>query len=1032
MVCLLTGYTQGFQPEKIYVRNIQLKEGLSQVVVTDMAQDAKGFIWISTFDGLNRFDGNYMKVFRHNPEDPSSLPSSKIHKLHAGNGRFLYLLSSDGFYIFDTRQNQTIYPSVLKKYKLSWVLEESESKVWFHINGKGLLRYNSLTEEVLEYFTPLIPKETDLLDILSFGNKIFSVFSNGDVLELDDNTGKFQLFNFPIPERVFTTATFDKYHQINLGSISGELYQFLPSNHQFQKSPLLALNQKLVAVNSIQYDSRKNILLLSSYGQGLFVYDYSTSKLIQLKKNEHILPIAANYCLKVFADRSGFIYLGYDGSGLDVFDPYVKKFVPIVRKDSDDTKTIKFVRKIAEDDQGNLIIGTAGSGLVRYTKTKNHFEFFSFKNLLNLSENYIIEMIRIGSELWLGFNGNGIAVVDLNTLQQKQSISVGPLSNQLSNGTIWSFLQDHKNRIWVGTRENGLNMIDSQRKVIRQFTAEAYPFFKNNGLRCLYQTREGIILIGTEKGIYQIDEQFKITRLFPQENSLRTGTLKSIKCFHQDYKGRIWTGTDGGGIAVYTKDFQLLRTLSTNDFLNNNVVYSILAENDSSFWISTNAGLSNIQWNESVLLKKANPQIRNFDESNGLQSNEFNTGAYTKLRDGRFVFGGLNGVNVFHPSEISNNPEVPVVYINEFKVFENPLQTKEDICFLDKVDLRHFENSISLSFSTLGFSLPGKIKYQYKLEGYDKEWINTTDRNYVSYTNLNSGKYEFQVRCANADGIWSDDYTRLQITIATPFYKTWWFILASVLLVVQLIYMIYKNKINQIREKEAIRIQYTKELAEVEMKALRAQINPHFLFNSLNSINNFILRNDTKLASRYLVKFSQLVRNILNNSSATFINLEEELQTIELYMIIEGMRFSNQFSYQIVLSPEIQPGSIRIPSLLLQPYVENAIWHGLLHKDGEKNIVISVKRNDQQYICIEIEDNGVGREKARQLESKTKKHKSFGMALGESRLRLMNLGSTPQSSVEVVDLHNVDGEATGTKIIITLFDAKFNQSILNQ
>jgi hypothetical protein len=483
---------------------------------------------------------------------------------------------------------------------------------------------------------------------------------------------------------------------------------------------------------------------------------------------------------------------------------------------------------------------------------------------------------------------------------------------------------------------------------------------------------------------------------------------------------------------VYTKDFQLLRTLSTNDFLNNNVVYSILAENDSSFWISTNAGLSNIQWNESVLLKKANPQIRNFDESNGLQSNEFNTGAYTKLRDGRFVFGGLNGVNVFHPSEISNNPEVPVVYINEFKVFENPLQTKEDICFLDKVDLRHFENSISLSFSTLGFSLPGKIKYQYKLEGYDKEWINTTDRNYVSYTNLNSGKYEFQVRCANADGIWSDDYTRLQITIATPFYKTWWFILASVLLVVQLIYMIYKNKINQIREKEAIRIQYTKELAEVEMKALRAQINPHFLFNSLNSINNFILRNDTKLASRYLVKFSQLVRNILNNSSATFINLEEELQTIELYMIIEGMRFSNQFSYQIVLSPEIQPGSIRIPSLLLQPYVENAIWHGLLHKDGEKNIVISVKRNDQQYICIEIEDNGVGREKARQLESKTKKHKSFGMALGESRLRLMNLGSTPQSSVEVVDLHNVDGEATGTKIIITLFDAKFNQSILNQ
>jgi sensor histidine kinase YesM len=327
---------------------------------------------------------------------------------------------------------------------------------------------------------------------------------------------------------------------------------------------------------------------------------------------------------------------------------------------------------------------------------------------------------------------------------------------------------------------------------------------------------------------------------------------------------------------------------------------------------------------------------------------------------------------------------------------------------------------VSIEFNTLGFSLPEKTKYQYQLIGNDKDWIMSGARNYVSYTNLKSGNYEFRVKACNYDGEWNEKYTSLKIHIATPFYKTWWFILLSIVVISSIIYFIYRNKMKENKEKETLRILNNKELAQLELKALRAQINPHFLFNSLNSINNFILKNDTKKASRYLVKFSQLVRNILNNSSTPLISLEEELQTIELYMLIEGMRFNEQFSYKIIINSSINTSTISIPSLLLQPYVENAIWHGLLHKEGEKRITISIEKINENSISIEINDNGIGRKKVQEIENKSHKGKSYGMQIGEDRLKLIKQSTGQMAQVEVFDSYDEDDIGNGTTIKIII------------
>lgn len=1006
----------------MYISNIHLKQGLSQVVVTDIVSDARGFIWLATFDGLNRFDGRNVKVFRHSPEDSTSIPSAKIHKMTSDDKEHLLMVTNNGFSIFNTRTNKVIPNNVFKNQKPLWgVKSNEEGKIWIYFKDKGFSLFNTSSGKVEEVKAQgFLKGKNDIADILIVKNILYVLTVQGDIIEFNVKSNQYSYYSTNIEGAVFSCINLDKQGNILIGSPSHDMMVFDTKTKAFTRSSICDLNNKLLSVNSIFYDSSKNVLWLSTYGQGVFIYNYANATIEQYKKGDKQLSIASNYALNLYGDSHGIVYIGYDGSGVDVVDPYVRKFVPITKEDEDETKTLKFVRKIVEDNQGNLLIGTAGSGLIEYAPSNGNIKFYTFDANNNFSEKYIIELAKVNNQLFLGFNGSGVGVLDINTLKPLYTIDVGTKENQISDGTIWSFLYDGSSTLWIGTRENGLNALDLNTKKVKQFTKEIYPFFEGNGVRCLFRDKNKNLLVGTEKGILFIENKTqKLIQVFPKNTSQNLGSLKSIKCLHQDKKGRIWAGTDGAGIAIFSPDFKLLRTFSTSDYLNNNVVYSLLPQNDSTIWISSNAGLTSIIFNEDVILNKQKPVVRNYDEINGLQSNEFNTGAYLQLSDGRFAFGGLNGINLFNPNDIKETPLSPKVYIQEFKVFENPIDLDQDVTFLEQVKLKHFENSISFSFSTLGSALPGKTTYQYRLLGYDKDWITTTDRTYVSYTNLPYGDYEFQVKATNYDGRWSQDPTILKVSIATPFYKTWWFISLVLLSVGSIIYAWYRNKMNQIKEKEAIRLQYTKELSEVEMKALRAQINPHFLFNSLNSINNFILRNDNKNASKYLVKFSQLVRNILNNSSSNFINLSEELSTIELYMIIEGMRFSNQFSYLIEIDPEVNANNVNIPSLLLQPYVENAIWHGLLHKDGDKNIIISVKRKGREFVSITIEDNGVGRKMAAEIEG-PKQHKSFGMQIGENRIRLMNNGMDLSSSLQVVDLFDEHGNSKGTRIEIEI------------
>ena len=288
------------------------------------------------------------------------------------------------------------------------------------------------------------------------------------------------------------------------------------------------------------------------------------------------------------------------------------------------------------------------------------------------------------------------------------------------------------------------------------------------------------------------------------------------------------------------------------------------------------------------------------------------------------------------------------------------------------------------------------------------------------FSNLKGGRYIFKLKAANNEHIWTKEPYELEIIVGTPWYKTTWFYAALVLLISGLIYAVYRFRVTQIRKESTIKSEFEKRIATVEMSALRAQMNPHFIFNCLNSIENYIIKNDTKKASEYLNNFGRLVRLILNNSRSNYVNLKDEIEALELYMKMEQMRLRNSFEYKIEIEDGLTPENYEIPPMLIQPFIENSIWHGLINRDGNGKVRLNFS-NGQNVICCTIEDNGIGREAAGKInDSKKVKRKSMGMSITSERIEIINKLYNIENKVKIIDLYNDKNEASGTKVIINI------------
>ena len=388
---------------------------------------------------------------------------------------------------------------------------------------------------------------------------------------------------------------------------------------------------------------------------------------------------------------------------------------------------------------------------------------------------------------------------------------------------------------------------------------------------------------------------------------------------------------------------------------------------------------------------------------------------FSFLPSGELIFGGRNDIIIANPGELKRNTEIPVPFIDQLEVLNQPF-----FFSMDGLPLRlnPNQNFFSIRFSAKAYTLANDVRFRYRLKGFE-EWTEVTRRRFANYTNVPGGDYVFQLQVANNEGVWNEKTLELPIHIGTVWWMTNGFRLAAVVTLFTLFVWLYRYRIGQIRKKEQLRSQYEKKLANVEMSALLAQMNPHFLFNSLNSIDSYIIRNESKKASEYLNNFARLMRLILQNSRSNYISLKDELESLDLYMQMESLRFANRFAYEIKVAPDIDISSIVIPPMLIQPYVENAIWHGLMHKidghDGKVEIIIS--RKEESLYCV-ILDNGIGREKATALKAQKpgNRKRSMGMQITKDRIEMINKLYNTNTSMQIIDLHDEQGNATGTRI----------------
>jgi len=674
-----------------------------------------------------------------------------------------------------------------------------------------------------------------------------------------------------------------------------------------------------------------------------------------------------------------------------------------------------------EDTDGNVWIGTT-TGLNFYDKKTGKFTLYktNTNDPNSISSNDVKAIITDSDgNVWLGTGDAGVDEFVKNGEGQYSRIHIQrnlQEKNSLSNNTVWCLLEDSDGYIWIGT-DDGLNRYDRKNNEVKIFKNNSYnPYsISNNKINVLFEDSDGILWIGTWNGLNRFDK--KTNKFYSyKQNSSDTAAISSNRVFGimEDHSGAMWIGTWGGGLNRFDRKSETFKPYTEKDGLSNNMVYCMLEDKAGNLWCSTNNGISKFNISSETFV--------NYDIKDGVQSSEFNQNSALILKSGEFLFGGMNGFNEFFPDQIIQNKYIPPVVITAFKIFNETI--KDEIHGNDTIYLNYYDNFFSFEFSSLDYSNPIKNKYAYKLENYDKDWkYCDANRRFADYTNVSPGTYKFRVKGTNSDGVWNEEGITIVIIITPPWWSTWTFRIIFILVVLVVSWFILSRRFKQLRKKHEIEkkvLEIEKQLFDLEQKSLRLQMNPHFIFNSLNSIQSFIVNNDSDKATLYLAKFAQLMRLILANSSEPYVPVKDELKALIYYMDIENLRFGNKFDYHIDLDPEIDDDFIGIPPMIIQPYVENAILHGIIHKQGRGKISVILKIKEDSIFCI-VEDDGVGREKAGEIKSRSGlEHKSRGMIITKERLEILSKQVKGKIYVTVIDLKDESGQANGTRVEIII------------
>lgn len=996
-------------------KNYSVGDGLAQSQVYSIIEDQKGYIWMGTRGGgISRYDGFNFTTFT----TKDGLVSNYIWTLFEDSQGRIWIGTSNGISLFDNNS-------------------------FYNYGAKGVDQL--ITSVITE------TKEHEIL-----------IGTNVGVLQFQDSIfAPYPVSNIKIKNAV-SALYVDKQASVWMGSDNGIHVLSGKKTKHFNRRK--GLNSNLI--RAIAQDQNGDTWV-GTYGQGVnLIRDNKVTNLNSL------LQLDKTVITSLFCDSKGQTWISTIEKGICKFNPSDSTVVFLTeRKGLANNHT----RVITEDRWGNYWMGTSGGGVSKYKGQQ--FEYFSKSN--GLAGNYIYALdFDLEGRMWVSTSGLGVTMVDSNryTHYAQDSgfadVKVKAI-HQGIDGLVWfgtegqglyyfdgdtfgninstsgltgnwvkDIEEDDDGNLWVATAGGGITKISILHSFLqnKSYLSDSIPYdsiqlnqwdtvdyiftfdrfntktgLSSNRINQLHFDGYGRCWYATQaNGLGYIDHDTLIVNI-NSTNGLNGNSIRSIA---EDTYGNLWAGTGGKGLNklyIY-EDSTRIESINSEHGLQSDNIYQLSVDNNDNLWVGSEKGVDQVKLNkEGDVL-----EIEHYGKNDGFIGVETSLNAIAMDTLGNTWFGTINGLSKYIVGNTVTNKQPPVLSFTNVELNYEPIEKSK---YLNKnMILKHNMNQITFDFIGIMQTNPEKVKYQWKLTGLEEDWSPPSNKKSITYSNLFPAEYTFEVRAANENNVWSEPI-EIKFTIKPPIWQEWWFLTVSGIGGLSIIIGIILLRINIIKrraERERQQLLMEKELLQLEQKALRLQMNPHFIFNALNTIQALVSSNDSKTARYYLAKFSKLMRQILDNSRQTSIPLEHEIITLENYLAIEQFCHGNRFEYELNIDDDIDTEFVQIPPMLLQPFIENAIIHGVSQKQDKGKIEVAFVLDNESILCT-VTDNGIGRERASEMKSqRDQHHKSTALIVTQERLDIINDTGEQQESISIIDLIDDHQQAAGTKVSVRI------------
>ncbi len=989
-------------------RHFTTKDGLPDNNIRDIYKDSRKIMWVGTDAGLCQFDGNSFTLF------------------NLGN------------------KNQV---------NKVWAIEEDGGgNMWFGTYGSGLFKYDG--KKIIHFEAPTITNNH--IRVLKYSHRHKSLFIGtefGFTILKDSTFTKFSQKDSNSQERINVMGVFENDDSLFIHTYRNGMYLFNPRTETL--NPLDPNHQFYQHSSSGSIVTQRGDVLQGISKNGLSVINDSISK--NYKDIGQIFDFTE--------DANGHVWIAA-WSYYDMQEPggfFQLKGDNLIRMNKKLGVSSSMALSLYFDSKSNSMwMGTNGEGLFLYQEngiTYFKADYFGVPTL-NIHDILIDnnQLIIGADKLLKGNEKDGFKVYDGEFFIEN---SIGGYTNHKKchlPDSITQFLhleKDSRGNLWVGTNEGLFRQNENQRSInfYDRLLWETQCFtITNNGtlygggwnwhLRVnnvfsdtlnykeysqdLSKPRDVNRIIQRDDELWFSSWAHGIHRYKNEEyrwiNELDSLFPRNIKDLSMDKAGDLIAGTNDGKVLIfdYNDRIKIKYYLSNESGLIGNSINCLHVTKSNNLWISTNTALNVLSLDD--LYKTGKPNVRYFDADEGFT--ELEVRIIEEDIEGNLWFGGENSLVKINPEQLLRTEQTTQIKLSKILVNNKTFDwtgQEIDVQDWDKLpksnfELDHLFNSFVFEFKTNNLINPDKDRFAVKLEGFDKEFCESSKEDKSVYTNLNPGKYILHIRGENLQtGL---EYVPFQIsfTIKPPWFQTWWFRLLAITSIISGIWTLLIYKSRKIRQKTKQKHEIEKEITHLKVSAIQAQMNPHFIFNAISSVQNYMLSNDNEAAMDYLVLFANLIRKTMDLVSEQMIPLADELTYLESYIQIENMRFEDGILYELNMDPSIDTDDLMIPPLLLQPFIENAIKHGLASSKDEKKLELNISSNNHS-LQISIKDNGIGRKQSAQ-HKRCNGHASKGLHISEKRLQYMDSTITNgQSTIKTID-HYEGNRASGTEVLI--------------